>query len=328
MVKTTLLTLLLLATSSLAQQPEPEWNGYVQVRYTDDFQNLHAFEVRRAKLWMYRQTPFLDQFHYKVQGKFSFKNQGNFILQDVFAEYRFKNGWIRAGQQKPDFSLERNQSDYLIAVAERTLVVDALIPAAESGARDIGLQLHLKSKDKWWNGSAGWFNGTGGNRVGTADGPFLFTTRQRFHFAFSGNINFNMGVSGSYRKGTGMRFRKIFPADSLFSGKDFRYGAEAEFGGKSWSLQGEYIEAHFENQRAFGWYLLGEYYLSDRHLIGIQAEYFSDLNAMTEDNPAYDLSYSWLLKGQDAKVLADLRVQPDSGENNISFLTQFQLFFN
>jgi len=327
MFKTILFALLLLATFSWAQ-PEPDWNGYVQVRYTDDFQNNNSFEVRRAKLWMYRQTPFLDQFHYKVQGKFSFKNQGNFILQDVFAEYRFKNGWIRAGQQKPDFSLERDQSDYLVPVAERALVVDALIPAAESGARDIGLQLHVKSKDKWWNGSAGWFNGTGGNRVGNADSPFLFTTRQRFHFTFSGNINFNMGVSGSYRKGAQMAFRKIFAADSLFSGKDLRYGAEAAVGGKSWSLQGEYIEACLENQRAFGWYLLGEYYFSDRHLIGLQAEYFSDLNAMTEDNPAYDLSYSLLLKGQDAKVLADLRVQPDSNKNNISFLTQVQLFFN
>ncbi len=319
---------MLLFSAAAWARTKPDWNGYVQVRYTDDFHNAHSFDVRRAKLWMYRQTPFLERFYYKVQGKFSFKKQGDFVLQDVFAEYRFKNGWIRAGQQKPDFSLERHQPDYHVPVAERALVVDALIPAAESGARDIGLQVHLKSKDKWWNGSAGWFNGSGGNRVGNADSPFLFTTRQRFHFSFSGKVNFNMGVSGSYRKVKQTTFKKIFATDSLFNGKDFRYGAEAAVSGKSWSLQGEYIEARFENQRAFGWYLLGEYYLSDRHLIGIQAEYFSDLNALIKDIPAYDLSYSRLIKGQDAKILADLRVQPDSNEKNISFLTQVQLFFN
>ncbi len=134
-------------------QTKPDWNGYVQVRYKNAFSNQHLFEVRRAKLWMYRQAPFSNLLYYKVQGKFNFKNHGNFVLQDVFAEYRIKNGWIRLGQQKPDFSKERSQPDHLISVAKRALVVDALIPAAESGARDIGLQIHGKSANKFWSSS-------------------------------------------------------------------------------------------------------------------------------------------------------------------------------
>ncbi len=309
-------------------QSEPNWNGYVQVRYTDDFQNIHAFEIRRAKLWMYRQTSFYRSFYYKVQGKFSFKNHGDFVLQDVFAEYRFKNGWIRAGQQKPDFSKERIQSDYLIPMPERSLVVNALIPAAESGARDIGLQIHAYSDNKFWSGSLGWFNGSGGNQNKNADSHFLLSTRQRFQVKLPEKMKLKLGISASFRKVRKASFSKIFAADSLFSGKDIRYGLEAVLGGKSWTLQGEYIAAQLENRRAWGWYLLGSYFISEHHLLGIQTEYFSDLIPWTINGQAYDLSYSWLIIGQQAKMIADLRMMRTNTGNDYSVTIQYQLFFN
>ena len=43
----------------------------------------------------------------------------------------------------PDFSLQRKQPDYAIPLDERADVVNALVPGAETMARDIGLELKL-----------------------------------------------------------------------------------------------------------------------------------------------------------------------------------------
>ena len=314
--------------ASLSAQNAQDWNGYFQVRYTDDFKNNHSFEIRRAKLWLHRKTSFSNRLYYKIQGKFSFKNTGDFVLQDVFAEYRFSYGWMRLGQQKPDFSLERCQPDYLISSSERALVVNALIPAAESGARDLGLQFHARSQNQVWRGSLGLFNGDGGNRVGNADRHLLFTSRQQLNFSIFHELRLHLGVSAYYRKVTNTIFSKILGTNSLFSGHDIRYGTEVILADKNWSLQSEYIEAQLNKHHVYGWYLLGEYQITKKHILGLQTEYFSDLILAKKDKQAFSLNYSWLFHNQQAKFMADLRMAPVNTGSDYSIVIQTQLFFN
>ncbi len=95
------------------------------------------------------------------------------MLQDAYADEQFSDLSLRAGQFVPPFSLQRLQPDAAMPVVERALVVDALVPSAETYARDVGAQatLHLQSQ---WNVTIGAFNGNGGNQSANNDRQLLY----------------------------------------------------------------------------------------------------------------------------------------------------------
>lgn len=315
--------------SPLFARQHVSWNGYTQFRFSENFNNLHGFSIRRTKLWLKGQPLKASQWNYKIQALYRWQDKGALILQDAFGEYRTDSFCFRFGQMTPDFSLERSQHDFILPLLERAQIIDALIPTAESGARDIGMQWHMRNRNHFWMGSFGVFNGEGGNRKGNADNHFLFTSRQQVHFNLSKKIDFSAGLSASYRHATAMAFRRIFANDSLFSGDDLRWGVEARAAGQVWSVQGEYIHASLNTTDASGYYLLADYRIAAHHLLALQAERFEAPYSKNADNPIlYDFGYTYFIQQQQAKVMTDLRIEPRSEASRYTFVIQMQLFFN
>lgn len=322
------ISMVFLLTALAFGQNDVPWTGYVQVRYADGLQNTNTFLIRRIKLWSYQQTNFDKHLYYKVQAIFRYPVSGALILQDAFAEYRESNWWLRVGQETPDFSLQRNQPDFIIPFIERGKIIDALIPASESLARDIGMQFHLHPPHSPWSGSFGLFNGNGANVRGNEDQWLLLTTRQVLKFKSGETSHFESGISLSYRETSGIKFRHIFGSDTLFNGSDFRWGVEARWHDTQWDIQGEYINARLNDDVASGYYFLITKTFAQKHLLGLEYEVYKDLNPGSNDSPWYDVTYTYFLHKNKAKISTDFKVQKNENKFNYLFSLQTQLFFN
>ncbi|NOX19308.1 MAG: hypothetical protein GXO87_13635, partial [Chlorobi bacterium] len=148
----TILLLFLSAIILFAQNNKTtfEWNGYGQFRLYKINNDYQGFTVRRVKLWVKGSVPNASAFGYKVMGIFKYNKTGYFGLLDAYGDFKFSNGYLRFGQQIPEFSLQREQPDWKIPVMERAEVINRMIPAAQSSARDIGLQVHWSPVKYIW----------------------------------------------------------------------------------------------------------------------------------------------------------------------------------
>ncbi len=324
MIKKCLLFLTLLPVLIFGQS---EWNGYLQLRYFTDYQDVNSFTLRRAKIWLKGSTA-MPGWSYKLQGIFRWQNNGALLLQDAFLQYTASYLQLRFGQMVPDFSLQRNQPDYAIPVIERARVVDALIPAAETMARDIGLMASIEPQAWAFHLSFGIFNGNGANHSFNEDRHFLYTIRATKTIRLTNQWQFSPGFSFSYRKCSGLTFKKIFNKPVTFSGNDRRLAFEFLFLNDRWLIQGEFLEARLNVQKAHGFYLLLNKTIGEKHSFAFSLERFNDLAANTPNRLYYIVEYGYLLKTNKNKLLLDLRAQPDGHRLNFSNAIQLQLFFN
>lgn len=304
------------------------WHGYIQTRYSENYDNLSSFRVRRAKLWLKGRAPIQGNWYYKMQAIFVEKNKGGFTLQDAYAEYRLHDWRLRAGQQIPEFSLQRVQPDYVIPVLERGLAINNLIPAAETGARDIGAQVIYDSPDKSWHASAGMFNGNGANQLKNEDRQFLFNQRLTFETPVSGKVRAHLGYSLAYRKTSGLTLKKIFGSGRLFSGDDFRWGLEGRLLHPRWEIQGEYIHVSLEDDNAWAYYLLSDYKLTEKNQLVFMLDKYKDLNPQTADEPWFILGFNHYFAGDKAKVMLDSRLQVADNDTHYQSMIQLQLMFH
>lgn len=317
--------LLLFALFPVLLLAQVEWNGYLQLRYSADNQQLSSFSVRRAKLWLKGSVP-LPHWSYKLQGIFRWQNSGAFILQDAFVEYQHLAFKIRFGQMVPDFSLQRQQSDYLLPVVERAQVINSLIPAAETLARDIGLLLIWNSEKNNWHVSAGLFNGNGANQPQNNDRNFLYTARATKSLTLFSDWQLQSGFSLAFRKSSNLKFKKIFNDETTFSGNDLRWATEFQLTGNGWQFQAEYLQARLKSRQAQGYYVLISKTI-ERHLLTFSLDQFSDLNPQTSDQPFYIFGYGFHFTGNENKILVDLRTRQDNKEWFVSTFLQLQFFF-
>jgi len=138
-----------------------EWNGYTQLRFSTNFNDVNTFAMRRMKLWIKSSTSFSSHWGFKVQTTLtSFQNE-HFLLQDALAFYRTGNIKIIFGQFIPEYSLQRFQPDYEVPLTERANVINALIPNVTMGVRDIGIETEYTSPNKILKAWFGVFNGNG-----------------------------------------------------------------------------------------------------------------------------------------------------------------------
>jgi len=323
-----IVALLLLYPLGLFATSSSFWSGYLQSRFTDDYRDVTGFAIRRAKLWATGQAPVPGKWFYKVQGNFRYQNSGGFTLQDIYGEYRLKSGWLRFGQMVPDFSLQRSQPDYAIPVIERSNVINALVPTAETGGRDIGIQSHRSFLHNQLQTSVGVFNGNGGNVAGNDNRKFLLTHRLRFLVPLPAGMKADFGYSLAFRQTTGQTFPKIFRSKKIFAGNDFRWGLEFYLLHKNWEIQSEYIQALLEDQKASGYYLLANYSLSRKNQIVASVEKYKDLNLPQTAAPWYILGFNHYIAKNNAKIMFDSRAQFIRGQTNYKSIIQLQLFFN
>ncbi len=322
----TFIFLLTLSSISFAQQ-KVNWNGYLQYRFSDNYLNQTNFSVRRAKFWVGGLLPSNEgNWSYKLQANFLQQVKFQFLLQDVLVNYNINNFEVTAGQFVPDFSLQRKQPDYSIPLDERADVVNALVPGAETMARDIGVELKL-ADNKTGSFSFGFFNGNGANTVSNQRN-FLYVNRGSLFLLNNSESKLELGYNLSYRDAHDLQFTKIFGNNFSFTGNDFRFGFEGKLNLGSFELQSEYIQANLGAKKAYGYYALADYLFAKRNLVTLSVEQYNDLNPSTVDDPWYVVGYSYLIKGNDIKLSLDNKFQFVSNKTNALTTLQIQYFFN
>jgi phosphate-selective porin len=322
----TFIFLLALGSVSFAQQ-KVNWNGYLQYRFSDNYLNQTNFSVRRAKFWVDGLLPLEEgNWSYKLQANFLQQVKFQFLLQDVLVNYKINDFEVTAGQFIPDFSMQRKQPDYAIPLDERADVVNALVPGAETMARDIGVELKL-ADSKTGSFSFGFFNGNGANTVSNQRN-FLYVNHGSLFLLNNTESKFELGYNLSYRDAHNLQFTKIYGNNYYFTGNDFRFGFEEKLNLGDFELQSEYIAAHLGNKKAYGYYALADYLFAKKNLVTLSVEQLDDLNPATVDNPWYLVGYSYLIKGNDIKLSLDNKFQFESNKTNVLTTLQIQYFFN
>ena len=312
--------------SSLAQQ-KVNWNGYLQYRFSDNYLNQTNFSVRRAKFWIYDLLPAEEgNWSYKLQANFLQQVKYQFLLQDILVNYKVNNFEVTAGQFVQDFSLQRKQPDYAIPLDERADVVNALVPGAETMARDIGVELKLDD-NKTDSFSFGFFNGNGANSVSNQRN-FLYVNRGSLYLLNYSDSKLELGYNLSYRDAHDLQFTKIFGNNFSFTENDFRFGFEEKLNIGNFELQSEFIEAHLGNQKTYGYYAFADFLFDSKSLITLSVEQLNDINPSTVDDPWYVIGYSCLIKGNDIKISFDNKFQFASNKTNTLTTLQIQYFFN
>ncbi len=320
--------ILLLFAQISVSQTKPEWGGYLQTRFSDDFRSNTGFSIRRAKLWVDGPTPVDSSLYFRMQGIFRYQTSGTFMLQDVYAEYKLPFGFVRGGQFVPDFSLERSQGDAYLQIIERAAVDNTLIPTASTYARDIGAEFVFEPRESGFHTSFGIYNGNGGNTESNEDRQFLYTNRTTYDIGFSRVLSWTNGFSVAYRDKKDLSLPGILGNGKTFSGRDFRWGLETHLKWQKWELQGEYIQADLENQKSYGYYAFGDYDFDGLNEIVLSTEKLQVVNPTCSSEPWYIVGYSHFFNGQKEKVMVDARTQYLSNRTNYGATVQFQLFFN
>ncbi len=311
-------------TGNVKSQNKPfEFNGYAQFRFYTNNGDESGFWVRRTKLWIKGTAPKSSKISYKVMGIFDLKGIGSFNLLDAYVNFESNNILLRIGRQVPMFSLQRAQSDWAIPVLERASVINNLIPDTRTGARDIGALLGFKGL-KYFEINAGVFNGSGANNKHHTNN-FLYTARLDFNFQLFNKASLSLGGATLYHYVKKETYPMIFGAGvANFSGKDFRFDLSARVKVSVFTFQSEYIEAHFNSQKARGYYAIVSGTFSKVNQLAVSFEKYSDINSIPNDEPWAYLNYSRLLNGQKTKVMLTLGKQY-KGEYLAA--AQFQLFF-
>jgi len=320
-----LFTLFTASVVPSAVQSQATWGGYLQTRFSTDYQSCTGFSIRRAKVCATSVAPFDTNLSGRMQAIFRWQNAGTLLLQDIYAEYRLNSLSFRAGQFVPGFSLQRLQPDASMPVVERALVVDALVPSAETYARDIGAQVTVHT-NSFGEFTLGAFNGNGGNQSGNNDRQLLYVARTVVRIPLSDSLQCSMGASFAYRNKSAMTFKKIFGTTAPFSGTDFRSGGELRLASSVWSFQTEYLQADLEAQKAYGYYVLAGVLLDRMNELAGLVEQLRDLDPTTSDAAWYGAGWNHYFSGNKFKTQFAVRTQFSDERNQSAATLQLQLY--
>ena len=321
--------LLVFSISTISAQdkglPKVVWNGYTQLRFSSNFDDVNSFALRRMKLWINSAPGFSQHWGFHLQTTItSFQNE-KFFLQDVLVFYKQGQFRINMGQFKPHYSLQRFQSDFEIPLTERADVINALIPNGTLGVRDIGVEGQFSANDKRIQSWLGIFNGYGIKEYRFDNSSIMLTHKTQLAF-FQKHLK--MGYSFMYRKADQLKISHVLLDTVTFTGDDIRFNLFAEYQSEDFHFQAEYLWASLNKQIADGWYVLAQYNINKSQIMASWNQY-NDLINTTSDVPVVQLGYNYAFKGDKLKLMLDNGFQID--KCNIShYLTtiQIQLFFN
>jgi hypothetical protein len=311
-----------------AQEPSSlplSFHGYTQLRFSTNFSNVHSFSLRRLKLWIVPKTNFSKHWDFKIQTTLtSLKNEA-FFLQDVMLRYKKGSFSVKMGQFTPEYSLERFEHDYSLPVAERSIVIDRLIPNATLGVRDIGFEGAYKSPSGIFETWMGIFNGYGIKEYRFDNTGIMLTHKTTFHLLKKHWIT---GYSIMYRRGDQLAIPKVLPDGARFTGDDFRFNLFSKIHWSTLSFQTEYFYANINHRYADGYYFMGVW-TKNKQSIAASYNQYTDLIDDTPDDPEIHLTYSYLFKGDRIKLMLDNGVKlGDHSIYDYFLLVQFQFFIN
>ena len=301
------------------------FHGYTQLRFSSNFSDVHSFSLRRLKLWIVPKTTFSEHWDFKIQTTFSSTNKELFFLQDVMLRYRSGAFSIKMGQFVPEYSLERFEHDYSIPLAERSIVINRLIPNATLGVRDIGFEGSFKAPSGIVEAALGVFNGYGIKQYRFDNTGIMLTQKTAFHLL---KKHWIAGYSLMYRKADQLAIPKLLPEGVLFTGSDLRFNLFSKIELSPFAFQAEYFSAHLHHGVASGYYFM-TILTKNKQIVAISYNKYSDLIASTSDDPEWHLAYSYLFKGDKIKLMLDNGIK--SGSRSLYdyyMVLQFQFFMH
>lgn len=302
-----------------------EWHGYMQVRFTSNFNDINSFAMRRMKLWLNSTPDFNEHWGYKIQTTITSLQNEKFLLQDVVADYHFQNFKINIGQFVPEYSLQRFQSDAIIPLTERTSVINALIPNGTLGIRDIGLEGNLQCYNKNLQTWFGIFNGNGIKEYRFDNYGIMLTNKTAIHLY---NKHITTGYSVMYRNSDQLQLKSVLPDSIRFTGDDYRFNIFAHFQSEKFQIQSEYLWANLDGEIADGYYILAALILNKNQIVASFDKY-NDLIRITDDLPEIHVGYSYLINQDQLKIMLDNGFKINNGElENLFSTIQLQIFFN
>jgi len=279
-----------------------DFNAYTQLRGTSNFNDYTSFSVRRLKLWVKSKPGFSNHWSFKIQTLFSSFTQEKLMLQDVTIGYKTGLFSFNIGQFVPQFSLQWFQPDFLIPSIERARAVNILVPDGTLGVRDIGVQASFKTKNNLLETHLGVFNGYGIKEYRFKNSGYMISHKSQLNIPIAGN-KLKIGYSLQYRLAEELQLKFIFPDSVYYSGNDFRYNLFAMFTSKYIEVQAEYLNADFDGEKAYGYYLLAALNLGKNQVV-LSWENYIDIIDETIDKPYYRVGYNYLFN--DHKLMLSL----------------------
>ena len=302
------------------------WNGYIQLRATSNFNDYSSVMVRRLKIWLKSTPDFSGHWLYKIQAIFTGWMQERFFLQDAKITYKTGLFSFDIGQFVPQYSLQWTQPDYNIPTLERAIAVNALHPDGTMGVRDLGAQANFHTKNKMLYTHFGIFNGYGIKEYRFKNSGYMISHKTAINIPLPKN-KLQVGYSLMYRYAKDLRIKKVFPDTLMYTGNDIRYNIFALFESKYLDLQAEYLNADFDDgMSAYGYYLLSAVNIKKSQIVFS----FEDFKNTYSDNhnPFYRVGYNYLMNKNKIKVFLDNYFQIiDSKVENYYASIQLQMFF-
>ena len=323
-----LITLLIISFTGFSQektwQKKVDWNGYTQLRASSNFTDNTTLMVRRLKFWVKSTPDFSKHWSYKVQVLFTSWMQEKFFLQDVKINYKAGLFSIDMGQFVPTYGLQWTQPDYKIPALERAMVVNALHPDGTLGVRDLGFQINFHTKNHLIETHFGVFNGYGIIEYRFNNQGFMVSHKTAVNIPLQNN-KLQLGYSLMYRYADNLQLKHIFPDSVLYSGKDFRFNVFAMFRSKYINLQAEFQNANFENNKAYGYYVLSDINIKKSQIVLSVENYKNTFSK--KQSPFYRIGYNYLIKKYKIKVFLDNYFQiTNGGFDNYYASVQLQIF--
>ncbi len=136
----------------------------------------------------------------------------------------------------------------------------------------------------------------------------------------------------------------LLPTSASFSGREFRWGTEAQLVARRWALQGEYLEAHLRAAASHGFYVLGTYALSGANEVALSVERLNTPPPNARTTPWYIVGFDHLVspstsaasggarlldredQATPTTLMMDVRVRTVDSVTEYQVTLQFQVF--
>jgi len=297
-----LITILLFFVNVIQLSGAEKYNlaSYAHIRYTETQETDDFWSVRRWALYgktqLTKQIKFAARCVYKANNDLTHKTDDRIYLQHAFFTIKFSPHLnLKAGQFKPPFGWERFQPDYRIPTAERSQVIDRLIPAGAmpgAFARDYGIQLSGKMTSIPLFYEFAVMEGNGANMGFSFKNAPLLVSRLAWKSTvylpvISKPMSFTMQFAYAWRNNKKINLSRQFPGCnksffSKFSGIDHRFNVVFHSKIGKLSLVGEYIKTkllpdtnHYQKLFADGWYMQFDYFMFTKWQFCLKYELFN-----------------------------------------------------
>lgn len=224
---------------------QPEFGMYGIGNADPNTDPTAAFNFRRMRIGVMGNIPYDFSYYVLLEtSQFLNPNQTGPFLMDAFVSYnRFSNMRIALGSFKYQFGRELTMPCHGLYTINRSNMVDELTANLNGGNRDIGLMLLGGSDTTMFTYSASITNGTG-----------MFQTENNLleTYALNGRTTIQP-LKGLYF-GASARYTQSVPAAEGSEEDDtkLRYGFDAQYSFKKFTLLGEYIHGKDEGSYTEG----------------------------------------------------------------------------